>query len=245
MAIFVFKRTEKKYLLTDDMYRDLMTAILPRLVPDKYCRSTVCSLYLDTPDFRMIRASIDARTYKEKLRVRCYGIPGEEDVAFLEIKKKFEGVVYKRREAMPLSSILRYLEEGRMPLQSQIMREIDYTWRVWQMPQPAALLAYEREAYVVKEQPSVRLTFDTNVRYRTEDLLLQHGHNGNVILPKGTVLLEIKTEGAMPLFLAHALDALSIYPTSYSKYGTAYAEFSRPVCGDIAQNKQKGVFRYA
>ncbi len=245
LAICIFKRTEKKYMLTAAQYEAFMTCIGAELAPDRYAKSTVCSLYLDTPDFRMIRTSIEAKNYKEKLRVRAYGIPTGESTAFLEIKKKFMGVVYKRREALPLCVIMRYLEDGILPRDTQIMREIDYARRMWQNPAPAALVAYEREAYVVKSSPSVRLTFDRNVRYRTTDLQLELGHYGKGILQADAVLLEIKTEGAMPLSFAHALDRCGIFPASFSKYGTAYAEFSGTVCAANQNFIQKGEIHYA
>lgn len=245
MSPSFFKRTEKKYLLPAEKAALLLARLGDRLLPDRYGESTVCSLYLDTPDFRMIRASIDARTYKEKLRVRCYGTPAPDGTAFLEIKKKFEGVVYKRREAMPLSAAMAYLQGAAPPLDSQIMREIDYAMCFWQRPQPAALVAYERRAFYFKDAPAVRLTLDTNVRYRTDDLDLAHGHGGRIILPSDTVLMEIKSDGAMPLALAHLLDDLAVFPSSFSKYGTAYLEFSHTVLPHIDQNEVKGAFCYA
>lgn len=222
MSLLVFRRTEKKYLLNAEQYRALTALILAELLPDRYAKSTVVSLYLDTPDRRMIRASMAARSYKEKLRLRAYGIPQGDDPVFLEIKKKYNGTVYKRREEMPLDAAMRYLTDHIPPRDTQIMREIDYARRIWQDPVPAMLIAYERDAYTVRGMPEVRVTFDSHIRYRDEDLLLEHGHGGAPILSEGDVLMEIKANGAMPLFLAHALDQLGIYPTSFSKYGRAY-----------------------
>ncbi|MBQ9802107.1 MAG: polyphosphate polymerase domain-containing protein [Clostridia bacterium] len=232
-------------MLTRAQYAALMTLIERELTPDRYSKSTVGSLYLDTPDFRMIRSSIEASNYKEKLRVRTYGCVGEGDLAFLEIKKKCEGVVYKRREALPLSVIMRYLVDGILPCDTQIMREIDYAWRTWGCPMPAALIFYEREAYVVKNTPSVRLTFDRNVRYRTVDLDFTRGDHGTAVTGEDAVLMEIKTEGAMPLFLSHALDSCRIFPTSFSKYGTAYTMFFHTVFGVNENTREKGEIQYA
>ncbi|MBQ8849614.1 MAG: polyphosphate polymerase domain-containing protein [Clostridia bacterium] len=229
--IYIFRRIEKKYRINADQYGQLLERIATRLVPDAHGKSTICSLYLDTPDFRIIRASIEAKeeksVYKEKLRVRSYGTPKDSDRVFFEIKKKYKGVVYKRRVSMAHSEVRSYIDTGEPPFDSQIMREIGYAMQLYEHPKPAMLLGYEREAFFVKDDPNVRLTFDTGIRYRTDALALSEGSHGKTILPEGEILLEIKTGGAMPLWLAHALNECKIYPSSFSKYGTAYADRQR------------------
>lgn len=234
----IFERKEKKYLLTAAQKNELLESIAVRLTPDKYGPSTVCSLYFDTADYRVIRASIDARTYKEKLRLRCYGTPAPADTVFLELKKKFKGVVYKRREKIPLAAAYDYIETGNLPADTQIMREIDWMRKKDDLT-PVILLAYDREAFFSEESPGLRLTFDTNVRFRTDDLRLDHGAYGQTLLPADTYILEIKSLGAMPLWLTHALDALRIFPTSFSKYGTAYREYICPARADHLIPKQE------
>lgn len=220
--VLIFKRVEKKYRLTPALRDELLRHVQEHLTPDAHGRSTICSLYLDTPDHLLIRNSIDARTYKEKLRLRSYGTPAQEDHVFLEIKKKFKGVVYKRRVNVTLAQAMAYIQGGEKPLDSQIMSEIDYAMHFYRQPQPAMLIAYERDAYFDRDLPSLRITFDTNVRYREHDLYLDHGHDGTLILPDDAILMEIKTDGAMPLWLARALSDCGILPVSFSKYGTAY-----------------------
>ncbi len=221
--ILFFKRVEKKYRLTPAKKEALFQMVQSHLTPDAHGRSTICSLYLDTPEHLIIRNSIDARVYKEKLRLRSYGTPTPEEHVFLEIKKKYKGVVYKRREVLPLDEAMSYIGGGEKPLESQVMSEIDYAMHFYRQPQPAMLIAYEREAYFDRELPNLRITFDTNVRYREDDLHLDHGHHGTLLLPDDTILMEIKTDGAMPLWLARALSDCGILPTSFSKYGTAYS----------------------
>ena len=221
-AITSFKRIEKKYLLTEEQYGGLFQTVGPHLKPDEYGRSTVISLYLDTPDHRIIRNSIEAVDYKEKLRLRSYGTASDETKVFLELKKKFGGVVYKRREIMTLREAERYLCQGTRPCDSQIMSEIDWAMRLYGYPQPAMMIACEREAWFDDRHPDLRLTFDRNIRYRETDLSLRRGSAGMTLLPEDSVLLEIKTAGAMPLWLADALDEESILPHSFSKYGAAY-----------------------
>ena len=220
--ILIFRRVEKKYRLTPVQKDALLAAVQSHLTPDAHGRSTICSLYLDTPDHLIIRNSIDARVYKEKLRLRSYGTPTPDENAFLEIKKKYKGVVYKRREILPLTKAMDYIAGGARPRDTQIMREIDFAMAFYRQPQPAMLIAYEREAYFDRELPSLRITFDTNVRYRDTDLHLDHGHHGTRLLPEDAILMEIKTDGAMPVWLARALSQHGLLPTSFSKYGTAY-----------------------
>lgn len=241
--ICIFRRIEKKYLLTEAQRRELMERIREHLQPDEYGRSTVCSLYLDTPDWLMIRNSIDATTYKEKLRLRSYGTPGPDSRVFLELKKKYQGVVYKRRVALTERQAEAYLRSGIKPFDSQIFRELDYAMRFYHNPRPAVALSYEREAFTVPAVPNLRLTFDTHVRYRTAELSLTAGTAGKEILPEDTVILEIKTDGAMPMWLSRALDDCGIHPASFSKYGTAYRDLCRT--GEADTNYYKEVKRYA
>ena len=230
----IFKRVEKKYLLTDELKNELLSKISQRLIPDSYGQSTISSLYLDTPDFRIIRASIEAKNsgsaYKEKLRIRTYGTPNDETKVYLEIKKKYKGVVYKRRISLPHLAAMTYIRGGEKPPDSQIMREIDYAMRFYGSPKPSALVSYERDAFFVRDLPALRITFDSGVRYRADDLDLSLGSGGKYLLPDGVFIMEIKTDGAMPLWLSHALDELKIYPASFSKYGKAYE--------DIIKNKR-------
>ncbi len=220
--IMIFRRVEKKYRLSPGQREHLLGLIGPHLTPDAHGQNTICSLYLDTPDHLIIRNSIDAKVYKEKLRLRSYGTPDREDPVFLEIKKKYKGVVYKRRETITLREAMAYIHQGIMPCDSQIMREIDYAMRFYRHPQPAMMIAYEREAYFDRENPNLRITFDATVRARATDLRLECGPRGTLLLPEDTLLMEVKTDGAMPVWLAHALSECAILPAHFSKYATAY-----------------------
>ncbi|MBO5248885.1 MAG: polyphosphate polymerase domain-containing protein [Clostridia bacterium] len=225
--ITIFQRVEKKYPMTVAQRDAFLAEFQGFLVPDFYGKSTVCSLYLDTPDRRIIRASVDAKgfdkpAYKEKLRLRSYGTPKGDSNVFFEIKKKFRGVVYKRRLMLPLSDAIAYLKGGEKPVSSQIMEEIHWAMSFYGNPRPSMLLSCEREAYTGKDTPRLRITFDTGIRYRETELDLSAGSHGTPLLPEDAVLMEIKTDGAIPLWLAHGLDKHRLYPASFSKYGTAY-----------------------
>ena len=221
---YIFKRIEKKYKITDRQRDELLQKIQDRLMHDSHNENTVCSLYLDTPTHLLIRNSIDAKVYKEKIRIRSYGAPEETGQVFLELKKKFKGTVYKRRICLTLKEAEEYVYKGAKPFESQIMSEIDYAMKFYDYPKPAMLIAYEREAFYAKGSPDLRLTFDSNIRYRDSNLDMKLGTAGKCILPEGMSILEIKADGAMPIWLADSLDECNILPTSFSKYATSYRE---------------------
>lgn len=219
-----FKRYEKKYFLTPEQYKKFKQMIMPYVTEDEYGRYTICNIYYDTDDFALIRASIEKPEYKEKLRVRSYGVPGDSDKVFVELKKKFDGVVYKRRVTTKAYLYAPFLK-GIAPAEKkdQISREIDY-FQSFYHSVPKAFIAYDREAYRGSEDENLRITFDTNIRYRLDNLDLRSGDYGKPILSDDKILMEIKIPGVCPLFLCHILTLLKLYPVSFSKYGTCYRE---------------------
>ncbi len=218
----VFKRYEKKYLLTSEQQERLMRAFQGRFQADSYGQHTICNIYFDTEDFNLIRTSIQKPVYKEKLRLRSYGTPDDGDTVYLELKKKYKGVVYKRRIALPLLEAQHYLTTGSLPNRAeQILREIDWFMGHYH-PVPKAYIAYDRVAMFGTEDSELRVTFDTNIRCRASVLDLCKGTWGTQLLPPDTTLMELKIPGAMPLWLSHTLSKNEIFPASYSKYGTYY-----------------------
>lgn len=217
----IFKRYEKKYLLNEEQYSALTAVIDNYMKVDQYGRHTICNIYYDTPDFYLIRKSIDKPVYKEKLRLRSYGIPDKDSKVFVELKKKYNGVVYKRRITMSLKDAYRYLSLGITTDTSQIKKEIDYFMSYYH-PIPQMYIAYDRIAYFSESDPDFRITFDSDIRYRNDDLYLENGDYGEYLLEKGCHLMELKIAGAIPLWLTHALTELKIYPASFSKYGNIY-----------------------
>ena len=218
----VFERTEKKYILTLSQRRRLLEVISRYIKPDEYGESTVCSLYFDTDDSRLIRHSMEKPVYKEKLRLRSYSTPKRDSNVFLELKKKYNGVVYKRRQTLKYTQAMDYIREGVMPNDSQIMREIDWAMQYYPGIAPKMFIAYDRTAFYSKTDHELRITFDRNVRFRTDNLDLAKGHYGERILDANLCIMEIKALCAMPLWLTQALSDLKIFPGSFSKYGTAY-----------------------
>lgn len=224
----VFERIEKKYMLTKEKYNRFSQALEQYMSLDSYGKHTIGNIYYDTDTYEIISHSIEKPVYKEKLRLRSYGVPKGEDKVFLEIKKKYDGIVYKRRISLHLNEAEAYLNEGIRPnKESQILRELDYFISYYQ-PKPKIYLAYDRMAYFGKEDSRVRITFDQNIRSRADDLSLSKGDKGNQLLKEDLYLMEIKVPGAMPIWLSKLLSNHEIYPTSFSKYGNVYKESILP-----------------
>ena len=254
----LFKRIEKKYLLSGEKYELLMAAIADYIEPDEYPHSTICSMYYDTPDFKLIRASIEKPLYREKLRVRSYGVPTRDSNVFVEVKKKYDGVVYKRRLKMELGELEGYLNERTEPIHflekisnerepgsredlagdtrgdarsdkevfvdNQIYHEINYFLDHYGNLQPMMFLSYERDAFFAKDDRDLRITFDSDITYRRDDLRLEDGVFGKKLIQPDQHLMEIKVPGAMPLWLSHILDRLEIRSSAFTKYGNAYKQ---------------------
>lgn len=246
----VFERKEVKYRLDVHQLREVRAALEGHMAPDAFGRTRVTSLYLDTPDRSLIDRSLEKPLYKEKLRIRAYGAPQPDGLVFIELKKKYKGIVYKRRVGCSHRAARAYLggmgyEEAcaRFPLADveaaaectaprslQIAREIDQFLLRHQPLAPSMLIACERVAYEpTSDVPcDLRITFDESIRYRD---LFAPASSGALLLGVGEAVMEIKSSSPFPLWLVHALDACAAYPTSFSKYGAAYqACVSAPTC---------------
>lgn len=215
----VFKRYEQKYMVTKDEYEAILFDAEPYISDDRYPFSTVCNVYYDTPDNLLIRRSLEKPRYKEKLRLRSYGVPERDDKVFIELKKKYEGIVYKRRTSMTLEKAESFLC-GEVKAESQIEREIEYALNFYKGIAPSMYICYDRESFVGDN--SFRLTFDSNILWRKDKPCLDEGAWGERVIDSDTYIMEVKSPTSMPLWLVKSLDRLKIYPTSFSKYGRAY-----------------------
>lgn len=225
----VFKRFELKYLLTKAQKERILTAMAPYMALDKYGRTTIRNVYLDTDSYRLIRRSIEKPAYKEKIRLRSYQRAGSGCDIFVELKKKYKGIVFKRRITMPEAQALTWAKGTRPDGQaSQIADEIDYFIRFYGTLRPAIYLCYDREAYFAKDGSDFRVTFDDTILCRRSDMTLDSDPGGIPILPEGRVLMEVKCAGGVPLWLTKVLTEERIFKTSFSKYGTAYANLIYP-----------------
>ncbi len=219
----VFKRYELKYMMTLAQKERVLKAMKPYMKLDKYGRTTIRNLYFDTDTYLLIRRSIEKPTYKEKLRIRSYSKADVDSTVFVELKKKFKHVVYKRRISLPEAEAVKWLSgEKHTEKHTQISNEIDYFIEYYGTLHPTVFLSYEREAYYSNDGTAFRVTFDDNILCRGEDLSLQSNAYGTPILPEGKVLMEIKCSGGVPLWMTEVLSKEKIYKTSFSKYGTAY-----------------------
>lgn len=222
MAQTVFNRYEKKYIMPEEIYEELRYRLKPHMEEDKYGLHTICNIYYDTPDALLIRRSIEKPKYKEKLRLRSYGIPKLESKVFLEIKKKYRKVVNKRRIELTLQEAYDYVERGVKPdIEGQIVNEIDFFLKRYPL-EKSLYLAYDRVALFGREDSQFRITFDKNIRSRRTFMGLENGDKGEKLLPDGYYLMESKIMGATPLWFTEILSELDIYPTSFSKYGNIY-----------------------
>ena len=221
-AIQVMKRYELKYLLDRGQTAFLVSCLKGRMEPDRYGLTSIASLYYDTPDFRLIRASLEKPAFKEKIRLRSYGIATEESPVFLELKRKASGIVYKRRVQATLPEVQRFFAgENGLFENRQIGGELEWFRDCHDPLRPACLIIYDRIAYF-EPGGDLRLTIDFNPRYRMEAMNLTSSMDGIALRPEGDTILEIKVQGSMPLWLADILDAGQIYKSSFSKYGEAY-----------------------
>lgn len=224
MAQTVFNRVEKKFLLDEAQYKSMRDALAPYMEMDDYGEHNIRNIYYDTANDELVRTSIEKPRYKEKFRIRCYGNPTEDSKIFMEIKKKYKGLVNKRRVVMTQQEAKDYLQDGIHPKskkQKQIFDEIDYFLKHYNLC-PKMYVAYDRIALFGKADPEFRITFDRNIRCRMDDLTLSNDENTTLLMEKGYYIMEVKITNAMPLWFVDILSANEIRTSSFSKYGNAY-----------------------
>ncbi len=232
-----FARVETKYLLTLHQAAAMEMGLM-RLGFGKtdFGSPRVQSLYYDTADYALIRASLERPAYKEKLRLRSYGEPGTLTQFFVEIKKKYSGVVYKRRTGMPLQEAMNALYWRRMPEKAgQVGREVQWMMHRYGL-RPAAVISYDRDAWFCPELPGVRVTFDRSLTFRDWALDLNSAEPGIPLLPADQRLMEIKTNGVYPLWLTKLLRETGAQRTHFSKYGLAYRQYIRPQTDEMKRS---------
>lgn len=229
-AIEVFNRYEMKFQIDECTARRIQDRLAEFMEIDPHHRergfSTISNLYYDTADSLLIRRSLARPPYKEKLRLRAYGVPASGSRVFLEIKKKFRGRVNKRRTTLRLAEAYDFIATGRKPairgsMNRQVIDEIEYFLRVHEV-EPRLYIAYDRTAFTGLEHPSLRITFDANIRTRRRDLALELGDHGDPLLAPGRMVMEIKTPRNVPLWLSWILSDQRVYGCGFSKYGREY-----------------------
>ncbi|MFE5322836.1 polyphosphate polymerase domain-containing protein [Paenibacillus sp. NPDC056579] len=247
MAIEVFNRYENKYLLDDAAFRTIHDKLLEYMELDEYNRKhtfySITNIYFDTQDHALIRKSLSKPKYKEKLRLRAYGVPAPGSKVYLELKKKVHGLVNKRRSALKTNEAYEFVRTGIKPelesyMNNQVLNEIEYFLQRYTL-EPKVYLAYDRIAMFCKESRDLRITFDRNIRSRRHDLLLESGDHGEPLLDEGQWLMEVKAEKTIPVWLARLLSEHSMFRTSFSKYGNEYMKMRKQ------QQQTKGELAYA
>ncbi len=247
MAIEVFNRYEKKYMVDEATFHKLLVRLEDYMILDAYNQDhefyNISNIYYDTPDDRLIRNSIEKPVYKEKLRLRAYGVPDLDDNVFVEIKKKYKGITNKRRTSMTLREAYDYLHKDIKPdllqesINQQVFREIDYFKNFYGLV-PKTHITYDRRAYFEKNDGDFRLTFDTNIRSRRDHLGLELGNDGELLLENGIFLMEVKILNAAPVWFTKLMAEMQIMPASFSKYGTDYKKFVKQ---SLQQEKSRQV----
>ncbi len=231
MVINVFRRYEKKFLLTKAQLEDILPIIEKHMDLDPFCLNgetyTVRTIYFDTPDHDVIRRSIDQPKFKEKLRLRKYGTCDDpSDEVYLEIKRKYQGVGIKRRVKLTLAEANGLIHEHNIPIKEdyysrQILGEIGYYLQVYAIV-PSVFISYERHAYIDRETKMFRLTIDHNIYTRRSNFAFDYRPSGQRLIDDDYRLMEVKVGKAMPLWFAKALSQYKIYLTSFSKYGKEF-----------------------
>ena len=221
----IFRRIEKKYIVTKKQYEELKENILNYMIEDEHGKSTICNLYFDSDLYELISNSITKPFFKEKIRLRSYNIPKKDSDVFLEIKRKCDGIVSKRRIQMKMKDIKEYIKNKNSIKTSnnQIKTELDYYFDKYDL-KPTMYVSYDRRAYYLKNDRDFRITFDSNIKARENDLNLCSTNYGTPILEPGKYIMEVKTLGTIPLWLVKKFDELKIVPCGFSKYGEAYTQ---------------------
>jgi len=233
MAIEVFNRYEKKYLLDDKQFTFLINRLGSYMELDEYNKGhefyNIANIYYDTPTDDLIAKSLEKPMYKEKLRLRSYGVPSLNDKVFLEIKKKYDGMVNKRRTRLTLTEAYDFVEKGIVPgdnsyINKQVLDELKYFVSIYDLV-PKVYLTYDRKAFFAADDSDFRVTFDTNIMSRRENVRLEAGNEGELLINNESWLMEIKSSKAAPLWFTQMLTEIKAYPASFSKYGTEYKKY--------------------
>jgi len=217
------------------MFEKALAFFEEHLKRDSYCNGSrgyeLYNIYLDSPDNHLIKSSVAKPVFKEKLRLRAYELPnGPDDEVFFEIKRKYKGVVSKRRSVMRYKDALYMMDHHSLPddivfdkyIDGRVAKEIEYMLQMYDLS-PKLYLAYNRIAFKGKgENKDIRVTFDRRIRSRRENPTFDAGDGGNYLTGDEEILMEIKFPYAMPLWIVRFLSENKLYNTSFSKYGTEY-----------------------
>lgn len=228
MTTEIFNRKELKYVITDAQKQSIEQELEKHMDADRHNLNgelyRIFNLYIDTDDHQLIRTSLSKPKYKEKIRIRSYYEFKNDEIVFLEVKKRLGKHTNKRRTKIKYQDALKFIETGQKPhhekyMNQQVMDEFEYTLSQNQYL-PKTFITYDRLAYQAKRHADLRITFDTNLKTRRFS-----SETAKNLLPKNTWILEVKSATNMPLWLTAALTKHKIYKRSYSKYGNEYKQY--------------------
>ncbi|MBU9713515.1 polyphosphate polymerase domain-containing protein [Evansella tamaricis] len=230
MAGEIFSRYELKYLISFEVYQQLAQKLQERMTFDKYGsddgKYNIISLYFDSPDKRIYYETRNKLRFRQKLRLRIYNSATLEDNAFFEVKKKYKKRVSKRRTSIVLGDAYKYIsdqiEEGQKIRISnpQIFNEIDSFRNLYNL-KPENIVSYDRQAFVGVEDMDLRVTFDYNLKCRNNDLRIENGPDGYNFVDPNLVVLEVKVDHSVPLWLSRLLSEYRCPKKSVSKFCTS------------------------
>ncbi|WP_096190312.1 polyphosphate polymerase domain-containing protein [Evansella halocellulosilytica] len=230
MAGEFFSRYEIKYLIPFDTYEKLAELLEKRMVFDKYGNSegkyNIISLYFDSPDKKIYYETRNKNRFRQKLRLRIYNSATVHDQAFFEIKKKYKKRVNKRRTSIKLRDAYAYIYDQVKTDQKidvsneQIFHEIDSFRSLYNL-KPENIVSYDRQAFVGVADADLRITFDYNLKCRNEDLRIENGPEGTHFVDPNLVVLEVKVNHSVPLWLSKLLSELNCPKKSVSKFCTS------------------------
>lgn len=234
----VFKRYEKKYLITSEQAKALQTLFLSHMTVGDYDTYWVQNLYFDTANWDVIHRSMQQPYYKEKMRLRYYGTMDMQNPIFLELKKKYAGIVYKRRLALPLHAKEQGLVQALNEEGSQIARELHFHLKSKQVKEKM-FISCKRRAYKGKEDTDLRITLDSEIRYRADNLHFGDPQDGKLVLEDDLQVMEIKTHTSIPLWLSRYCSENNIFASPFSKYARCYTDYC------LQENTKKVVHAHA
>ena len=217
-----FKRVEDKYRVTREQACEVINRLNDHICPDLYFQYTVHSIYYDSPDCNLVVSGLAGGSYKAKVRMRGYNEVSGTSPVFIETKKKYENIVYKKRLQMPKDEAFPYMaSRSTQETESNIAKEIGYMKEHYGLV-PKVLISYDRICFAAKNEQDVRVTFDSGIRYRLGCLDDLNDNGTELPLGGDEVMLEIKAMDRYPMWLTKTLSDMKLRRTSFSKYAAIY-----------------------
>ena len=224
-----FNRFELKYIVTATQAEAVKEDLLAHMDPDSHgCADgsySISSVYYDTADLAFMRAKVEGIKFRRKLRVRRYGEGGDGPV-FVEIKQRINRTTQKRRLILPLTQAYelcagQWERELDDPEDNAAAQEVLFLTQGLNL-QPTCLVGYRRQAHVGSSyEPGLRVTFDHDIWGATASQGLVADVSRHALLTQSTVIMEIKANNAVPLWLANLLARHDCSLRRYSKYCAA------------------------